>query len=95
MSENQMPQEAVKELTTRLHRIQGQLRGLEQMVQEGRPCDELLSQMTAALRALKSCASAMALAAMKARCSYNPGEPVDPDDVMSCLEPLLDQLAKL
>lgn len=95
MSESQMPDEAVKELTTRLHRIQGQLRGLEAMVAEGRSCDELLSQMTAALRALKSCASAMALAAMKARCSCHSGETVNPEEVLSCLEPLLDQLAKL
>jgi DNA-binding FrmR family transcriptional regulator len=35
------------ELTTRLRRIEGQVRGVERMVQEDRECPEVLQQMMA------------------------------------------------
>ena len=39
--------ETKTELTTRLRRIEGQVRGVERMVQEDRECQEILQQMMA------------------------------------------------
>ncbi len=49
--------EAVDNILKRLKRIEGQVRGLQKMVAEGRPCDEVLTQMTATRKAMESAAS--------------------------------------
>ncbi|WP_322802314.1 metal-sensing transcriptional repressor [Thermoflexus sp.] len=45
-----LSQDAEQRLIRRLRRIQGQARGVERMIQEGRDCEEVLEQL-AALRA--------------------------------------------
>ena len=35
------------DITTRLRRIEGQVRGIEKMLEEGRECEEMLTQMMA------------------------------------------------
>ena len=42
-----------KEILLRLKRIEGQLRGLQRMVEEDAPCQDILMQMAAATAALK------------------------------------------
>ena len=44
------------ELQRRLRRIEGQVRGLQQMVEDGRYCIDVLTQVSAATRALQSVA---------------------------------------
>lgn len=41
------------EATLRLNRIEGQVRGLKKMVEEGRPCVELLTQLASVQEALR------------------------------------------
>ncbi len=41
------------EATLRLNRIEGQIRGLKKMVQEGRPCVQILTQVASAQEALR------------------------------------------
>ncbi len=41
-----------KSLTRRLHRVQGQLQGIERMLDEERNCPELITQLLAARAAL-------------------------------------------
>ena len=41
-------------LTTRLRRVEGQLRGIQRMIDEERDCKEILQQMAAARAALYS-----------------------------------------
>ena len=43
-------------LITRLHRIEGQVRGLERMVEDERYCIDILTQIAAATTALESVA---------------------------------------
>jgi CsoR family transcriptional regulator, copper-sensing transcriptional repressor len=43
-------------LVTRLHRIEGQVRGIEKMVGEDRYCIDILTQISAATTALESLA---------------------------------------
>lgn len=42
-----------KEVLLRLKRIEGQIRGLQRMVQEGVPCPDILTQVAAATAAIK------------------------------------------
>lgn len=42
-----------KDVLTRLRRIEGQLRGIQRMVEEGVSCPEILTQVAAATAALK------------------------------------------
>lgn len=43
-----------KALITRLHRITGQLEGIERMIEEDRYCEEILNQTAAAQKALQA-----------------------------------------
>ena len=47
------------EIVSRLHRIEGQIRGLERMVEQDRYCIEILTQVAAATRALQGVALAL------------------------------------
>ena len=42
-----------KDILLRLRRIEGQIRGLQRMVEEGVPCPEVLTQVAAATAAIK------------------------------------------
>jgi DNA-binding FrmR family transcriptional regulator len=42
-----------KDILLRLKRIEGQIRGLQRMVEEGVPCPEILTQIAAATAAIK------------------------------------------
>ena len=50
-----MPTRAHQEklVKDRLSRIEGQVRGIQKMIDEGRPCDEILTQVLAARTALE------------------------------------------
>lgn len=47
-----IPKETVADLTRRLRRIEGQVRGVQQMLANDRDCREVLTQITAARKAL-------------------------------------------
>ena len=47
------------ELTTRLRRIEGQVRGLQRMIDEDRYCIDVLTQISSATRALQGVAVTM------------------------------------
>jgi len=42
-----------KEVLMRLRRIEGQVRGLQRMVEEGIPCEQILTQVSAVSSAIK------------------------------------------
>jgi len=41
------------EMLNRLRRIEGQLRGVQRLIEEGRPCEEVFTQLAAASNALR------------------------------------------
>jgi DNA-binding FrmR family transcriptional regulator len=57
--EAQIDEQMVQELQARLARIEGQIRGVSKMVQEHRPCDQILMQVMAARAALEKVAGAV------------------------------------
>lgn len=48
-----IPQETLDDLRRRLRRIEGQVRGIEQMLAEERACRDVLTQLSAAKKALE------------------------------------------
>jgi DNA-binding FrmR family transcriptional regulator len=44
--------DTVADLTARLRRIEGQVRGIQQMLQDGRDCRDIVTQVSAATKAL-------------------------------------------
>jgi len=51
-----LSEESVQDLLKRLSRIEGQIRGIQRMIEEKRSCDEILIQISAVKSALSSVA---------------------------------------
>jgi DNA-binding FrmR family transcriptional regulator len=49
----QLPEEVIRDVRTRLHRVAGQLEGVERMLDEGRECRDVVTQISAATKALE------------------------------------------
>jgi DNA-binding FrmR family transcriptional regulator len=47
-----LPEEVTDDLVRRLRRIEGQIRGLQQMLLDGRECRDIVTQVSAASRAV-------------------------------------------
>ena len=48
----ELPEETVEDLIKRLKRIEGQVRGVQQMLTDGRDCRDVVTQISAAGKAL-------------------------------------------
>ncbi len=48
-----LPEDAVTDIRRRLRRVEGQVRGIERMLDEGRECRDIVVQISAANRALE------------------------------------------
>lgn len=48
-----LPDTVTDDLRKRLRRVEGQVRGIEKMLEEGRDCRELVTQLSAANKALE------------------------------------------
>jgi DNA-binding FrmR family transcriptional regulator len=49
----ELPEEIIANLTKRLRRAEGQVRGVQQMLAEGRDCRDIVTQLSAATKALE------------------------------------------
>ncbi len=49
----ELPDETVADLIRRLRRIEGQVRGIQQMLTDGRDCREIVTQISAGSKALE------------------------------------------
>jgi DNA-binding FrmR family transcriptional regulator len=49
----ELPEEVVEQVRKRLRRVEGQIRGIERMLEEGRECRDIVTQLSAATRALE------------------------------------------
>jgi DNA-binding FrmR family transcriptional regulator len=49
----QLPEETVADLTKRLRRVEGQIRGIQQMLADNRDCRQVVTQISAANKALE------------------------------------------
>lgn len=69
----EIPEQTIADLTRRLRRIEGQIRGVQQMLADHRDCRDVVTQMSAASKALDQ-AGFMLVAAGLAWCVANPEE---------------------
>jgi DNA-binding FrmR family transcriptional regulator len=49
----ELPEDTVADVIRRLRRVEGQVRGVQQMLAEGRDCRDVVTQMSAANKALE------------------------------------------
>lgn len=49
----ELPEDTISDVLRRLRRVEGQVRGLQQMLTEGRDCRDVVTQMSAANKALE------------------------------------------
>jgi DNA-binding FrmR family transcriptional regulator len=77
-----------EELITRLKRVEGQARGVQKMIMDGRPCEEILIQI-AALKAGATQVAAHILVQYMEKCL------TEGDEGTASLETSRDELAKL
>jgi DNA-binding FrmR family transcriptional regulator len=69
----QLPDDVVDDVRTRLHRVAGQLAGIERMLDDGRECKDVVTQISAATKALEQ-AGFKLVAAGLTYCLANPEE---------------------
>ena len=69
----QLPEDVTIDLTKRLRRIEGQVRGIQQMLAESRECRDVVTQVSAASKALDQVGFKL-LATGMSHCLANPRE---------------------
>ncbi len=79
-----------EDLTKRLRRIEGQVRGVAKMVEDDRDCREIIQQL-AAIRSATNQVSLMVARSYASKCLC---EPLDEDDREAVVADLIDVLSK-
>jgi DNA-binding FrmR family transcriptional regulator len=69
----EIPDDVIADIRRRLHRVSGQLAGIERMLDDGRECKDVVTQISAATRALEQ-AGFKLVAAGLAYCITHPDE---------------------
>jgi DNA-binding FrmR family transcriptional regulator len=69
----EMPEEVVEDVRRRLHRAAGQVQAIERMLDEGRECRDVVTQISAATKALEQ-AGFKLVAAGLTYCVQNPDD---------------------
>lgn len=69
----ELPEETIADLTRRLRRVEGQARGIQQMLVDGRDCRDIVNQISAATRALEQAGFVLVAAGLR-WCLANPEE---------------------
>lgn len=64
MPDMQLPEETIDDVIKRLRRVEGQVRGIQQMLADGRDCRDVVTQMSAANRALEQAGFALVAAGL-------------------------------
>jgi len=87
----EIPVEDRKDIIKRLRRAEGQLRGIQTMIAEGRDCSDTLTQFAAANRAL-SRAGFTFFSAVAEQCRINPDDASDSGYTSEALEKMFLRL---
>lgn len=82
-----------KNIIARLKKIEGQTRGLQHMINDGKPCEQILIQVRAAQSALKS-VSSLILQSYLMKCLSDVGEKPTTEEVWAKLDETVKVLAK-
>ena len=74
-----------EQVLNRLKRLEGQVRGLQKMVEEGRDCHDILTLLSGVRSALDASGEAV-LEQYALGCRARPDEPVTPQDVVRAVK---------
>jgi DNA-binding FrmR family transcriptional regulator len=80
-------------IISRLKKIEGQMRGLQHMIGDGKPCEQILVQVRAAQSALKS-VSTLVLKSYLMKCFSDIGDKPAPEDIWAKLDETVGILTK-
>ena len=72
----EFPAEVSKDVITRLRRLEGQIRGLQRMIDDGEECRDIVTQLAAAKGALDRVGFKLMAAALR-----DPGREADDDEL--------------
>jgi DNA-binding FrmR family transcriptional regulator len=75
----QLPADEMSPVVNRLKRAQGQLSGVLRMLEEGRDCEEVVTQLAAVSRALDRAGFAIVASGMRQCMADDPDSPGDAD----------------
>lgn len=89
----EVKEEMQRNILSRLRKIEGQIRGLQGMVSNGKECEQILTQMRAAQSALKSVAG-LVLKSYLTKCYSEMGQNPNPDEMYHKLEKTVGLLTK-
>jgi DNA-binding FrmR family transcriptional regulator len=73
----QLPADEMAPVVNRLKRAQGQLSGVLRMLEEGRDCEDVVTQLAAVSRALDRAGFAIVASGMRQCMTEEPGDGVD------------------
>lgn len=78
---NNLPEEAQKDLLARLKRIEGQAKGIQKMIEEGRDCVSVIDQV-ASIKAAVNALSGEMLEAFAVHCLVNASQLESPEQTI-------------
>jgi DNA-binding FrmR family transcriptional regulator len=81
------------DLLNRLRRIEGQVRGIQRMIEDERSCHDILQQISA-VRSASYQASVLLVRSYAAECLTNPESPMSADELIENLISALGQVNK-
>jgi CsoR family transcriptional regulator, copper-sensing transcriptional repressor len=82
-----------RNIISRLKKIEGQMRGLQHMIGDGKPCEQILVQVRAAQSALKS-VSNLVLKSYLMKCFSDIGDKPSPEEIWAKLDETVGVLTK-
>jgi CsoR family transcriptional regulator, copper-sensing transcriptional repressor len=80
-------------ILARLKKIEGQIRGLQHMIEDGKPCEQVLVQVRAAQSALKS-VSNLVVKSYLMKCFSDIGDKPTPEAIWAKLDETVGMLTK-
>lgn len=83
-----------KELLARLSRIEGQIRGIKNMIEENKPCEDVIVQLSSASASLQSTAKVMLLHHIDT-CVLESVQNGDGEIALESLKDVLDKYSKI
>ncbi len=83
------------DLLNRLKRAEGQLRGIQRMIEEGQSCMDIATQMAAVRKALDSAYVRMTVCFMQQELQQRLHDTTDPADADAKLDAVLDDVQEL
>jgi DNA-binding FrmR family transcriptional regulator len=90
---DEVKEEMQRNILSRLRKIEGQIRGLQGMVNDGKECEQILTQLRAAQSALKS-VTGVVLKSFLTKCFSELGENPNPEEMYRRLEKTVVMLTK-